>query len=151
MVAKDSVWQKLLDYLSSAGVAWVRFLDRLRKAQVAEGTQNEDADADSGNASPGADEVRSIPDELPVLPLKNTVVFPLTVVPLLVGKPRSIKLVDEVVLQDRLVALVALRRPGSLRRPIRWRNPSNLRRLHAIPRDCSVSWSRWHPICLKRW
>ena len=56
-------------------------------------------------------EVSGFPQELPILPLKNTVVFPLTVLPLLVQKPRSIKLVDDVVLADRQVALVALKNP----------------------------------------
>jgi ATP-dependent Lon protease len=45
---------------------------------------------------------------LPVLPLRGgTVVFPLAVVPLLVGQERSIKLIDDVMRGDRLVALVA--------------------------------------------
>jgi ATP-dependent Lon protease len=50
----------------------------------------------------------AIPDVLPVLPLRGgTVVFPLAVVPLLVGQERSIKLIDDVMRGDRLVALVA--------------------------------------------
>jgi ATP-dependent Lon protease len=57
------------------------------------------------------DDGPSIPDELPILPLKNTVIFPLTVLPLVVQKPRSVKLVDDAVLADRLVALVALKDP----------------------------------------
>jgi len=54
---------------------------------------------------------RAIPRDLPVLPLQNTVVFPLTVVPLIVGQPRSIRLVDDAVLADRMVALVGPRNP----------------------------------------
>ena len=50
-----------------------------------------------------------VPEILPVLPLKNTVIFPMTLQPLIVGQPRSIQLVDEVVVADRLVALVALK------------------------------------------
>src|SRR4051794_41939824 len=50
----------------------------------------------------------TIPDVLPVMPLRGgTVVFPLAVVPLLVGQERSIKLIDDVMRGDRLVALVA--------------------------------------------
>mgnify|MGYP000547704823 CR=1 FL=1 len=48
-----------------------------------------------------------IPEELPILPLKDTVVYPLTVIPLAVGQERSIRLVDDVVVGDRLVGLVA--------------------------------------------
>jgi ATP-dependent Lon protease len=51
-----------------------------------------------------------IPEILPILPLKNTVVYPIPILlPLIVGQPRSIKLVDEVVLGNRLVGLVALK------------------------------------------
>ena len=53
----------------------------------------------------------SVPAELPVLPLKNTVIFPLTVVPLLVHTKKSIQLVDDAVMGERQVALVALRDP----------------------------------------
>ena len=54
-----------------------------------------------------------IPDEIPVLPLKNTVIFPLTTVPLLVKSPKSIRMVDDAVMGERLVALVALRDPDA--------------------------------------
>lgn len=53
-----------------------------------------------------------LPTELPILPLKNTVVYPLTVLPLLVQKPRSVRLVDDAVVADKTVALVALRDPS---------------------------------------
>jgi ATP-dependent Lon protease len=43
---------------------------------------------------------------LPVLPLRGTVVFPLTVVPLAAAQPRSLRLIDEVMTGDRKVALV---------------------------------------------
>ena len=44
--------------------------------------------------------------ELPVLPLRGTVVFPLTVVPLAAAQPRSLRLIDEVMSGDRTVALI---------------------------------------------
>ncbi len=49
----------------------------------------------------------SIPSELAVLPLRGVVVYPLTVLPLTVGKPRSIKLIDDAVLGNRLICLVS--------------------------------------------
>ncbi len=52
-----------------------------------------------------------IPEELPILPLRGVVVYPLTVVPLAVGQPRSIRLVDDTVLGRKLVGLVASKRP----------------------------------------
>ncbi len=48
-----------------------------------------------------------IPDVLPILPLKDTVVYPFAVAPLGVGKERSIKLIDDVMRGPRLVGLVA--------------------------------------------
>ncbi len=51
----------------------------------------------------------AIPDVLPVLPLRGTVVFPYAVVPLAVGQPRSVRLVDDVMRGNRLVALVTQR------------------------------------------
>ncbi len=52
-----------------------------------------------------------IPAELPILPLRGVVVYPNTAVPLTVGQPRSIKLVDDVVGGDRLIALVTAKDP----------------------------------------
>jgi ATP-dependent Lon protease len=52
-----------------------------------------------------------IPPELPLLPLRGLVVYPQTAVPLTVGQPRSIKLVDEVVSGDRQIALVTAKDP----------------------------------------
>src|SRR6266699_1792554 len=49
----------------------------------------------------------SIPDVLPVLPLKDTVVYPFALQPLGVGQERSIRLIDEVMRGNRLVVLVA--------------------------------------------
>ena len=46
------------------------------------------------------------PDVLPILPLRGVVVYPHTAVPLTVGQPRSIRLVDDVVGGDKLVGLV---------------------------------------------
>jgi ATP-dependent Lon protease len=54
-------------------------------------------------------QVDEIPAELPVLPLKETVVFPDSMAPLAIGQERSIRLVDDVVGGDRLLALVTVR------------------------------------------
>jgi ATP-dependent Lon protease len=43
---------------------------------------------------------------LPILPLRGTVVFPLTVVPLAAAQPRSLRLIDQVMSGDRTVAMV---------------------------------------------
>jgi ATP-dependent Lon protease len=51
----------------------------------------------------------AIPDVLPVLPLRDAVVFPLTAVPLAVVQPRAVGLVDDAMRGNRLLALVAQR------------------------------------------
>jgi ATP-dependent Lon protease len=56
-----------------------------------------------------AAEIDEIPAELPVLPLKETVVFPDSMTPLAIGQERSIRLVDDVVGGERLLALVTVR------------------------------------------
>lgn len=53
-----------------------------------------------------------LPEELPILPLLHgVVVFPHTGVPLTIGQPRSIKLVDAALAGDRLIGLVGTRDP----------------------------------------
>jgi len=53
----------------------------------------------------------TFPATLPVLPLKDTVVFPESVTPLAIGQERSIKLVEDVVSGDRVLALVTVKTP----------------------------------------
>ena len=49
------------------------------------------------------------PATLPVLPLKETVVFPDSMTPLAIGQERSIQLVEEAVAGERLLALITVR------------------------------------------
>jgi ATP-dependent Lon protease len=51
------------------------------------------------------------PATLPVLPLKDTVVFPESVTPLAIGQERSIRLIEDVVSGDRVLALVTVKAP----------------------------------------
>ncbi len=60
---------------------------------------------------PQAPAENKYPRVLPILPLRGVVVYPHTAVPLTVGQPRSIKLVDDVVGGDKLVGLVAAMNP----------------------------------------
>jgi ATP-dependent Lon protease len=52
-----------------------------------------------------------LPDALPVLPLRDTVAFPDTMLPLAVGQERSIKLVDDVLGGNRMLVMVASKDP----------------------------------------
>lgn len=49
---------------------------------------------------------QEIPGTLPVLPLRDTVVYPDTMIPLTIGQERSIKLIDDVLGSNRLLVLV---------------------------------------------
>jgi ATP-dependent Lon protease len=60
---------------------------------------NEDED---GNA-----DEQPIPSELPLLPLRNTVLFPGVVIPITVGRDKSIKAVNDAYKADKLVGVVA--------------------------------------------
>ena len=65
------------------------------------------APSENRRSSSEQEERLSIPDVLPVLPLKDTVVYPFAVQPLGVGQERSIRLIDDVMRGNRLVVLVA--------------------------------------------
>ncbi len=50
-----------------------------------------------------------LPDELPVVPLRQFVVFPYMALPLFLGRDRSVRAVDDALASDRFVLLVAQR------------------------------------------
>jgi len=52
-----------------------------------------------------------IPQELPVLTLRNTVLYPGSIVPLGIGRPKTVRLVEESIRDNGLVAVVAQRDP----------------------------------------
>ncbi|MFT4017400.1 MAG: endopeptidase La [Agriterribacter sp.] len=56
--------------------------------------------------SENADEV-AIPSEIALLPLRNTVLFPGVVIPITVGRDRSVKAVNDAYKADKLVGVVA--------------------------------------------
>lgn len=58
--------------------------------------------------------IKRIPPEVPILPLRGLVVYPHTAVPLSVGQPRSVRLVDDVLSDDdRLIGLVSSKDPDN--------------------------------------
>jgi ATP-dependent Lon protease len=52
-----------------------------------------------------------LPDALPILPMRDNVPFPETLTPLAVGQERSVKLVNDVLGGNRMLAMVASRDP----------------------------------------
>jgi ATP-dependent Lon protease len=53
----------------------------------------------------------SVPEHLPVLPLRGVVVFPSAIVPLLISRGASLKVVEQALAGDRMLALVTQKRP----------------------------------------
>ncbi|MGA3014603.1 MAG: endopeptidase La [Bacteroidales bacterium] len=54
----------------------------------------------------------NVPDILPILPLKNTVLFPGVVIPITVGRDKSIKLIKDFYKGDRIIGTVAQKDSG---------------------------------------
>lgn len=55
------------------------------------------------------DEQVKLPDSMPVLPLRDIVIFPYMIVPLFVQRERSIRAVDQALSENRMIMLVAQR------------------------------------------
>src|SRR5660397_188181 len=55
------------------------------------------------------DEAIRVPEILPLIPLRDLILFPNLVVPLFVGRERSINALEEAMREDHLVALVTQR------------------------------------------
>jgi len=55
----------------------------------------------------------SIPPELPVLPLRDTVLFPNSFMPLAVARESSVRLIEEAIAHDRLVGVFTQLEPGT--------------------------------------
>jgi ATP-dependent Lon protease len=53
------------------------------------------------------DKAMVIPNELPILPLRNTVLFPGVVLPITVGRDKSINAVTDVYKTDKLIGVIA--------------------------------------------
>jgi len=54
-----------------------------------------------------SDKITEVPDDLPVLPLRNTVLFPGVVLPITVGRDKSIKAVNDSYKSNKLIGVLA--------------------------------------------
>src|SRR6185295_16864072 len=70
----------------------------------------------STKPSEGHEDAIKIPDVLPVLPLKDTVIFPYIILPLSVGRDKSVVAVDRALAESRVIMLVA-QRDGAIENP----------------------------------
>ena len=77
---------------------------------------DEDDDAVELHEVSVGDRTLSIPDELPVLPLRDTVLFPNSFMPLAVARESSVRLIDEAMSAGKLIA-VFTQRDASIEEP----------------------------------
>jgi len=52
-----------------------------------------------------------IPAELPILPLRGTVAYPDLVMPLIVGREKSIRLIDDAMAKDKMIGIITQKNP----------------------------------------
>jgi ATP-dependent Lon protease len=71
----------------------------------------EPAAAEAPAVEPLQELLRGLPEELPIMPLRGVTVFPLAVAPLQVGQPRSLRLLDDVMRDGRVLGLVGQKNP----------------------------------------
>jgi ATP-dependent Lon protease len=74
-------------------------------------TEGDEAQEDEVETPPAPLQDESLPNILPILPLRGLVAYPQTAVPLTIGQPRSIRLVDDVVSGQKMIGLVTARDP----------------------------------------
>jgi len=55
--------------------------------------------------------IKDIPEELPILPLRNMIVFPYTIMHLPIGIPRSEKLIKDAIKGNKLIGLITSKNP----------------------------------------
>ncbi len=58
----------------------------------------------------GRDERIAVPSELPILPLRGTVLYPDLILPIMVGRKRSVKLIDDAMDANRIIGIVTQKR-----------------------------------------
>jgi len=56
-------------------------------------------------------DIERIPSEIPILPLRDTVIYPNMIAPLQVARKKSVRLVDDVLSGDRILGLIAQKDP----------------------------------------
>ncbi|MGB9616418.1 MAG: LON peptidase substrate-binding domain-containing protein, partial [Desulfomonilaceae bacterium] len=61
--------------------------------------------ADQGNQTAEQVNLADIPDEMPLLPVRDVVIYPYMILPLMVGRDKSIRAVEQAVNRDRLIFL----------------------------------------------
>ena len=61
-------------------------------------------------------EIINIPESISIIPVRNTVFFPHQFIPLAIGRPKSIKLIDDAIKGNHIIGVIA-QRDGTLDDP----------------------------------
>lgn len=65
------------------------------------------------NPEDEADKNLKIPKSIPILPVKNTVLFPGVIIPITVGRDKSVKLVKKAYKSDRIIGVIAQKKQAA--------------------------------------
>jgi ATP-dependent Lon protease len=58
----------------------------------------------------GKDDKVLVPEEVPILPLRGTVLYPDLILPIMVGRKKSVKLIDDAMDSDRIIGVITQKR-----------------------------------------
>ncbi len=110
-------------------------LENIRASDIEELVSEGDHEDLSGGKKKRID--FNVPQVLPILPLRNTVVFPQQIIPISVGREKSVKLVEEALSESKLIALVA-QRDGKVENPqpddlFRWATIGSIMKVFKMP------------------
>src|SRR5256885_14635131 len=81
------------------------------------------------------DQQLQIPNELPVLPLRDIVIYPFMIVPLFVSREKSIRAVDEALAENRMILLAS-------QKDLDKEEPRSEER--RVGKECRSRWSPYH-------
>ena len=62
-------------------------------------------------------DLNNLPNEIPIFPLSNFIIFPETTVPLNIFEPRYIQMIDDSMKTNRIIGMIQPRKTGDLKKP----------------------------------
>ncbi|MCR9163506.1 MAG: endopeptidase La [Nannocystaceae bacterium] len=71
----------------------------------------------STSSNESVEEVPELPDTISVLPLRNSVLFPGSIIPIDVGRPKSVRLIEEAIAQERPIIGIVTQRDAATEDP----------------------------------
>ncbi len=76
-------------------------------------------DKTSHSAPPSGEEAVELPPELSLLPLRNSVLFPGSIIPIDVGRPKSVRLIEEAIANERPIIGIVAQKEARVENPSR--------------------------------